>query len=81
HDTRLKNLYKEVGIYEDYFIDYDDPDLWQKVRNKAEELLKSPESIQNALKIGYDDQLKRAQKNKNLLKEFLKISLNRAGTL
>ncbi|MDP3034887.1 MAG: polysaccharide pyruvyl transferase family protein [Methanobacteriaceae archaeon] len=80
HDTRLKNLYKEVGIYEDYFIDYDDPDLWQKVRNKTEELLKSPESMQNTLKIGYDDQLKRAQKNKNLLKEFLKISLNRAGT-
>jgi len=57
-----------------------DHDLWQKVRNKTEELLESPESMQNTLKIGYDDQLKRAQKNKNLLKEFLKRSLNRAGT-
>ncbi len=75
HDTRLKNLYKEIEIYENYFIDYNDSDLWQKVRNKSEELLKSPESMQSTLKIGYNDQLKRAQKNRNLLKEFLKKSL------
>ncbi|MDP3623594.1 MAG: polysaccharide pyruvyl transferase family protein [Methanobacteriaceae archaeon] len=79
HDTRLKNLYKEIGIYEEYFIDYNEPDLWQKIINKAEELLESPESMQNTLKIGYSDQLKRAQKNKNLLKVFLKRSLNREG--
>jgi polysaccharide pyruvyl transferase WcaK-like protein len=75
HDTRLKNLYKEIGIYEKYFIDYDDPDLWKKVRDKTEKLLKSPESMQNTLKIGYNDQLQKSQENKNLLRKFIKKSL------
>lgn len=75
HDTRLKTLYKELGAYENYFIDYEDPDLWKKTKTKVEKLLESPETMQNTLKSGYDTQLKRARGNRNLLKEFLIKSL------
>lgn len=71
HDTRLKTLYRELGIYDEYFIEYDDADLWKKVRDKTEELLQSPESLQKILKTGHEDQLKRAKQNKVLLKQFL----------
>lgn len=71
HDTRLKTLYRELGIYDEYFIEYDDADLWKKVRDKTEQLLQSPESLQKILKTGHEDQLKRAKQNKVLLKQFL----------
>jgi polysaccharide pyruvyl transferase WcaK-like protein len=71
HDTRLKTLYRELGIYDEYFIEYDDADLWKKVLDKTEKLLQSPESLQKILKTGYEDQLKRAKQNKVLLKQFL----------
>jgi polysaccharide pyruvyl transferase WcaK-like protein len=77
HDNRLKILYKEMGIYDKYFVDYQDPELWKKILKKAETLLKSPESMQSTLKTGYNEQLKRAQNNKTLLNEFLKKFLKK----
>ncbi|HSO25372.1 MAG TPA: polysaccharide pyruvyl transferase family protein [Methanobacteriaceae archaeon] len=80
HDTRLKTLYKELGIYDDYFIYYGDPDLWEKVHEKSENLLKSPEPLKITLKTGYEEQLKRANNNKPLLKDFLKKFLKKEAS-
>jgi len=71
HDTRLKTLYRELGIYDEYFMEYEDTDLWKNVTSKTEQLLQSPESQQNILKTGHEDQLKRAKQNRVLLKQFL----------
>lgn len=71
HDKRLKTLYRELEIFDEYFIEYEDADLWKKVRDKTEKLLQSPESLQKILKTGHEDQLKRAKQNKVLLKQFL----------
>jgi len=70
HDTRLKGFYSELGL-EDYLIDYMSPEIWNKLTQKVDELLQNPEIQKTALKSGFRDHLKRANKNPEILKDFI----------
>ncbi|MGC9516668.1 MAG: polysaccharide pyruvyl transferase family protein [Methanomicrobiales archaeon] len=72
HDTRLKTFYQELGIYDYYFIDYKEPDAWERINKISEELINNPENLKKILQKGFNQHLKRAQKNPVLLTEFLK---------
>ena len=70
HDTRLKGLYGELGL-KDYLIDYMSPKIWDKLSKKIDELIENPKLQQQKLKNGFLEHLKRANKNPEILKNFL----------
>lgn len=72
HDHRLEILYEELKMYPDYFFKYDDPDLWEKVENKVDEILENPAKTQRLLESGFENQYSRSLQNRSLLKSFLK---------
>ncbi|MGF7117066.1 polysaccharide pyruvyl transferase family protein [Methanobacterium oryzae] len=71
HDTRLRGFYKELGL-ENYLVDYMSPQIWNKLSQKVDELLENPEIQQVKLKDGFAEHLKRANRNPEILKNFLK---------
>ncbi|MBN1542891.1 polysaccharide pyruvyl transferase family protein [candidate division KSB1 bacterium] len=71
HDFRLKSLYQDLGLYPDYFIQHDAPNVWQKVDHKIKSLLKNSDRQRDLLKNGCAEQVRLAQLNRTLLSEFL----------
>ncbi|MGZ7049179.1 MAG: polysaccharide pyruvyl transferase family protein [Methanobacterium sp.] len=70
HDTRLRGFYIELGL-EDFLIDYMSPKIWDELEQKVDELLGNPELQNEKLKNGFNDHLKRACRNPEILKNFL----------
>jgi polysaccharide pyruvyl transferase WcaK-like protein len=71
HDLRLKSLYGELGLQEDYFLNPDLPDLWSRLHDAVSGLLADPEPMRQRLRQGYDDLAGRAAGNIRLLHRFL----------
>lgn len=75
HDPRLKGLYNELGIDKEYLFDYrigrSSEIVWNEVEKQADDLLENPKKVYNKLKQGYNHHLMGAEKNRQLLKEFL----------
>ncbi|MBI5679720.1 MAG: polysaccharide pyruvyl transferase family protein [Methanobacterium sp.] len=76
HDTRLRGFYGELGL-ENYLLDYMSPEIWHKLEEKTDKLLKSPEIQQEILKKGFMEHLNRANKNPDILKNFLKYEVGK----
>lgn len=72
HDTRLKGFYQELGIDAGYLIDCYNKDIWNKIHEKVDILIKYPNELEKILKKGYQEHLSRSLKNRLLLREFLK---------
>lgn len=70
HDTRLRGFYGELGL-DDYLIDYMTPEIWNKLSQKVDELLRNPEMQNKMLKEGFIKHLDRARKNPGILKDFI----------
>lgn len=73
HDTRLRGFYGELGL-DNYLIDYMSPKIWDRLKEKVDELLENPEIQQNLLEQGFNNHLNRANKNPEILKDFLQKS-------
>jgi polysaccharide pyruvyl transferase WcaK-like protein len=71
HDLRLKTLYEELGLAEEYYVDSRAPDLCAAVRARVERALADPRPLREALRRGYDDHLRRARRNRDLLRAFV----------
>jgi polysaccharide pyruvyl transferase WcaK-like protein len=71
HDLRLKTLYEELGLAEQFFIDPRDTDMCAAVRTHVEQMLEDPWPVREALRRGYDDHLLRARHNRDLLRAFV----------
>jgi len=72
HDPRLNSLYKDLGLYEDYFISHKNTHLWVDLEEKINFLLRYPDLQRKQLEKGFRGQLNLALKNRILLKDFLK---------
>ncbi len=72
HDVRLADLYDEIGMKKEFFFEHDDPDLFRKVREKAERLLKDPEGVRAELAEAHREQVDRARRARQLAGEFLR---------
>lgn len=72
HDTRLKGFYDELGIREEFLLDYYSPDIWNKLRVKLDELINNPDKVKMLLKNGFTNHLSRSINSKELLRTFLK---------
>ena len=71
HDTRLEELYRELGLRDEYFFPHDHPALWESLRDRARRLLMQPELATEALRAGYEENVVRASRNRRLLKRFV----------
>lgn len=71
HDTRLKGFYQELGIYDDYFIDFTSNNARNILPEKVDYLLENPDLMHEILKKGHQEHLVRSSRNRMLLREFL----------
>jgi len=72
HDVRLADLYEEIGMKEEFFFEHVEPDLFQKVRDRAERLLRDPGRIREALALAHHEQVERARLARQLTGQFLR---------
>lgn len=71
HDQRLHDLYRDLEIYDEYFLVPSSLHLFQLLEERVEFLLKNPESQQIILRKNYQIQHKRATQNQELLAKVL----------
>lgn len=81
HDLRLKTIYRELGLFEDFFVAPDDPDLYASLRLRVERLLDDPAPMREQLHAGYEKHRADAQRNRSLLGDFVRdFSYSAAST-
>ena len=71
HDLRLKTIYQELGLFENFFVEPNAHDLYGSLLPRIEWLLEDPSSEKDALRRGYEKHQADAQRNRSLLKEFV----------
>lgn len=71
HDLRLQNIYGDLGIRDDYFIDHSSPDLFQALNERVDSLLANCAGMKEILSRGYREHLARSRRNRELLSAFV----------
>ena len=71
HDLRLKTIYRELGLFEDFFVEPNAHDLYESLHPRVERLLEDPSCVRDALRHGYEKHQADAQRNRSLLKDFV----------
>jgi polysaccharide pyruvyl transferase WcaK-like protein len=71
HDLRLKTIYQELGLFEDFFVEPNGHDLYESIHPRLERLLDNPACQREALREGYEKHQADAQRNRALLKDFV----------
>jgi polysaccharide pyruvyl transferase WcaK-like protein len=75
HDLRLKTIYRELGLFEDFFVEPNaEPnarDLYESLSPRVERLLEDPACVRDALRRGYEKHQGDARRNRALLKDFV----------
>jgi len=71
HDLRLKTIYAELGLRDRYFFDPRDPNLVHLLKERVEDLLAHPVSVQDLLRRGYQEHAAQAGRNRELLRDFV----------
>jgi polysaccharide pyruvyl transferase WcaK-like protein len=72
HDLRLKTIYRELGLFEDFFVEPSTPDLYPSLGSRLERLMEDPACERDALRRGYETHQADAQRNRALLKAFVR---------
>jgi polysaccharide pyruvyl transferase WcaK-like protein len=71
HDLRLKTIYREMGLFEDFFVEPNTHGLYESLQPRVERLLDDPSCVTDALRRGYEKLRGDAQRNRSLLKKFV----------
>jgi polysaccharide pyruvyl transferase WcaK-like protein len=71
HDQRLRDLYRDLEIYDDYFLEYTDPQLFQLLEKRADRLMREPQCQWVSLQENSRIQHMRARRNPELLAQLL----------
>jgi polysaccharide pyruvyl transferase WcaK-like protein len=71
HDLRLKTIYQELGLLEDFFVEPNAHDLFESLQPRVERLLQDPSCVRDALRRGYEKHQGDAQRNRSLLHDFV----------
>jgi polysaccharide pyruvyl transferase WcaK-like protein len=71
HDLRLKTIYADLGLRDRYFVDVHDPDLYQVLKERVEELIDDPVPARDLLRRGYQEHAAHAGRNRVLLRDFV----------
>ncbi|MCI0511834.1 polysaccharide pyruvyl transferase family protein [candidate division KSB1 bacterium] len=71
HDLRLKTIYEELDLKSEFFIEPDLDTLFVTLEDRAKRLLQNPHLVQERLRLGYENHLTQAQRNRGLLRDYL----------
>ncbi len=70
-DQRLHDLYRDLEIYDDYFLEYTSPQLFQMVEERADALMQDSAPQREILRKNSQIQHMRAKQNPELLAQLL----------
>ncbi len=71
HDLRLKTIYQELGLFEDFFVSPEPASIYDSLWPRVERLLDDPASAGERLQRGYEQHYRDAQRNRSLLADFV----------
>jgi len=75
HDLRLKTIYRELGLFEDFFVEPNGGDLYERLQSRVARLLDDPSCMRDALRRGYEVHLRDAHRNRSLLNKFVQTQV------
>ena len=70
-DQRLRDLYRDLNIYDDYFLEYTSPQLFLMIGVRADALMQNPAPQREILRKNSQIQHMRAKRNPELLRQLL----------
>ena len=71
HDLRLRTIYGEIGLEDEFFIEPDLNTMFQALTARINRLIENPGIQKDKLKKGYEEHSTSAQHNRELLREFI----------
>jgi polysaccharide pyruvyl transferase WcaK-like protein len=71
HDLRLKTIYQELGLFEEFFLEPDVDSLYENLSPRVEKLITDPSVVSDVLRNGYEKHLSDARRNRSLLEGFI----------
>lgn len=71
HDLRLKTIYQELGLFDDFFVEPNTPKLYEELHRRVERLLADPSCVRETLQLGFQQHLSDARRNRFLLRNFV----------
>ncbi len=71
HDERIKNIMQELGLKQDYFIDYQEENILEKLRIKTESLVANKDQISAKIKSAVPTYLARMHANQKYFQELI----------
>jgi polysaccharide pyruvyl transferase WcaK-like protein len=74
HDLRLKSIYAEMGLQDEFFVDSCSPTMHAELLERVGRLLANPSLQREALRRGYEEHLGAARRNRELLRAFVKAN-------
>ncbi len=72
HDLRLKTIYDDLGLKDEYFVESGRPGMFDAVKACVEKILPNPVPVRDALLSGFIEHSAKAQRNRFLLENFVK---------
>lgn len=71
HDLRLRTIYGEIGLIDEFFIKPDLDTMFPALTTGIERIFENPEIQKERMKKGYEEHLISAQRNRKLLRGFI----------
>lgn len=72
HDLRLKTIYDELGLTDQFYIDVHKQNSCMGLKERVEKLLENPSLERESLRRGYEEHLNNARRNREFLRSFVK---------
>lgn len=72
HDLRLKTIYDDLGLKDEFFVESGGPGMFDALKGCVEKVIANPIPVRDSLRNGYNDHLAKAKRNRSLLKNFFK---------
>ena len=79
HDLRLRTLYGDLGLFQDFFIDPRAPRMLERLDGRIDLLMRDPGQVSAALETGHREHLGRAMRNQALLARELESFVHAGG--
>jgi polysaccharide pyruvyl transferase WcaK-like protein len=74
HDLRLKSIYAEMGLKDEFFVDSCSPTMHADLQGRVERLLANPALQRETLRHSYEEHLASARRNRDLLRTFVQAN-------
>ncbi len=71
HDLRLKSIYEELGLKDEYFVTPEHNTIYRALLERVRRLMTDPGPVREVLRRGYAEHLASARRNRELLRGFL----------